>query len=77
MNFGKEKILEFYPNAICESVIPTRFANCPKHVLKRETYYAVTLAEDNPQVSGKRFTGHSAQKAWESASKWFDNPTYN
>ena len=77
MKFGKEKLLEFYPKAICESVLPPRFANCRKNFQRRETYYSVTLAEDNPQVSSKRCIGHSAQKAWESAAKWFDNPTYN
>ena len=77
MKFGKEKMLEFYPNAKCESLLAARFVNRPKHIQRRETFYAVTLGEDNPQVSNKRFVGHSAQKAWESAAKWFDNPTYN
>jgi hypothetical protein len=35
------------------------------------------MGENHPQVSGKLFTGYSAEKAWKSAAKWIVNPTYN
>ena len=77
MKTAKEKVLELYPNAKCESLLSSRYANKPKHIQRRETFYAVNFGVDNPQYSGKRFVGHSAQKAWESAFKWFENPLYN
>ena len=74
---GKEKVKELYPNAKCESILPARFANHPKWKQRSETVFSVNLGEDHPQVSGKRFVGYTARKAWESAEKWITNPTYN
>ena len=74
---GKEKVKELYPNAKCEGFLPSRYANSTKHVQLRETVYSVRMGEDHPQVSGKLFVGYTAMKAWQSAAKWIDNPTYN
>jgi hypothetical protein len=77
IKFGKEKVKELYPNARCEAILPYRFANSPKHVQLREAVFSVSMGEDHPQVSGKRFVGFTAMQAWKSAAKWVDNPTYN
>ena len=74
---GKEKVKELYPNARCEAILPARFANSPKYIQRKELIYSVNMGENNPQVSGKLFTGYSAEKAWKSAAKWIVNPTYN
>jgi len=69
MKFGKEKVLETHPNAICKSFLNPKYANRPKHIQRRETHYAVYLDQnDNKSFAG----GYSAAQAWDRASKFIN-----
>jgi len=64
--FGKEKVLESHPNAICKSWLSAKHANRPKHIQRRETIYVVYL---NPEDSKHSQVGYSAAQAWDRAAK--------
>jgi len=66
IKFGKEKVLESHPNAICKSWLSAKYANKPKLIQRRETLYMVYL---NPEDSKYSQGGYSAAQAWDRAAK--------